>query len=142
MCIWCRRDARWKVPVFGKVCFMWTGGHFTKCISNCFSRNQHPGFRQMADPLPKVCVWCGRDVILKKKTSIWCRRDDTRFSKCAFGVDETLVGKCSLSKRYVLRRRDASYVILFGDELGQEWGFSISSQPASWPAASRQPASR
>ncbi len=61
-----------------------------------------------------------------KKTGIWCRRDDTRFSKCAFGVDETLVGKCSLSKRYVLRRRDASYVILFGDELGQEWGFSMS----------------
>ena len=60
-----------------------------------------------------------------KKSSIWCRRDDTRFSKCAFGVDETLVGKCSLSKRYVLRRRDASYVILFGDELGQEWGFQF-----------------
>ena len=60
-----------------------------------------------------------------EKASIWCRRDDTRFSKCAFGVDETLVSKCNLSKRYVLRRRDASYVILFGDELGQDWGFSL-----------------
>ena len=37
--------------------------------------NQHPGFRQMAHPLPTVCVWCRRDVIFLKKR--------------AFGVDET-----------------------------------------------------
>ena len=29
--------------------------------------------------------------------------------KCAFGVDETLVGECTLLKRYVLRRRDARW---------------------------------
>ena len=73
---------------------------------------------------PSMClVWTRRHI--SKKASTWCRRDDTRFSKCAFGVDETLVGKCSLSKRYVLRRRDASSLILFGDELGQEWGFQF-----------------
>ena len=60
-----------------------------------------------------------------QKASIWCRRDDTRFSKCAFGIDETLVRKCDLSKRYVLRMRDATYVILSGGELGQDWGFSL-----------------
>jgi hypothetical protein len=44
-----------------------------------------------------------------KKNSIWCRRDDTRFLKCAFGVDETLVGERSLLKMYVLRRRDVRW---------------------------------
>ena len=38
---------------------------------------------------------------------------------------KTLVRKYKLSKRYVIRRRDASYVILFGDELGQDLGFSL-----------------
>ena len=40
-------------------------------------------------------------------------------------MDETLVIKCNLLKKYVLPRRDASYVILFGDELGKDWGFSL-----------------
>lgn len=66
-----------------------------------------------------------RIVIFWKKTSFWCRRDDNRFSKCAFGENETPVRRCNLSKRYVLRKRDASYVILFGDELGQDLGFSL-----------------
>ena len=35
------------------------------------------------------------------------RRDDIRFSKCAFGVDETLGGKTRFSKRCVLVRQDA-----------------------------------
>ena len=35
MCIWCRRDARWKVQFFGKVCFTQTGRHVTECICNC-----------------------------------------------------------------------------------------------------------
>ena len=68
-----------------------------------------------------------RDIL--EKGSIWCKRDDTRFSKCAVGVDETLVRKCNLSKRYVLRRRDASYVILFGDELARIGGFHFMELP-------------
>ena len=61
------------------------------------------------DALPKISVWYKRDIIFFKNTSIWCRRDDTCFFKCAFGVDETLVGKCNLLQRYVLRRRDARW---------------------------------
>ena len=34
-------------------------------------------------------------------------RDDTRFFECAFGVDETLGGKCRLLTMCVLRRREA-----------------------------------
>ena len=41
-----------------------------------------------------------------QKRSICRRRDDTRFFECAFGVDETLVGKYSFLERCVLRRRD------------------------------------
>ena len=50
-------------------------------------------------------VWSRRDAFFSKR-SICRRRDDTRFFECAFGVDETLVGKCSFLERCVLRRRD------------------------------------
>ena len=37
--------------------------------------------------------------------------------KCAFGVDETLVGECTLLKRNVLRRRDARWRVQLRGEI-------------------------
>ena len=56
----------------------------------------------------KVSIWCRPDVTFFKISSICHRRGDTRFFECAFGVDDTLVGKCRFLIMCVLHRREAN----------------------------------
>ena len=92
--------------------FYETGGQFTNYIFHCLTRNRHPGFRQTADPLPKICVWCRRDVIFREKRAFGVDETTLDFQnvhlvqtrrslesavcrKSMFYVDETLVEGCS-----------------------------------------------
>ena len=62
-------------------------------------------------PQSKHLVWTRRYFF--KISSICRRRDDARFFECAFGVDETLGGKCCFLTMCVLRRRDATLQTAF-----------------------------
>ena len=97
--VWCRRDASF----FCKTKFACSGYQSPSVITSSPCPVRLRSCRLF--PQRWHLVSTGRH--FSKISSICRRRDDTRFFECAFGVDETLVGKCRFLTMCVLRRREA-----------------------------------
>ena len=118
---WCGRDAIFKISSIcrrrdkTRVFECAFGVDETMCVScgrNTSLQNALPIFPQRATSSFAPDAWS----VSQSGCLVWAER--YIFKKKACGVDETLVGERSLL-RHVLRKRGASSVIMFGDELGR-----------------------